>query len=157
MGSITRMAVPVVVGLLGAACGGADPAADGGEDATTISVVGTGSLRFEPDELRVPAGEAVTVELTAEGVEHDFVVEDAADVGVAEAEESEHGAHGDHGDEGDEAAGGDDLHVVHADAGSTQRSTLTIDEPGTYTVYCEMPGHRAAGMEATLEVVESTA
>jgi uncharacterized cupredoxin-like copper-binding protein len=109
-----------LVAGIAAACGD-----DGAGEATTdISVTGTDGLAFEPDSFTVPAGEEVTVELTAEpSVEHDFVIEET----------------------GDEE-------VVHADAGETATGTFTIDEPGTYTVYCEVPGHRQAGMEAELTV-----
>lgn len=102
-------------------------ACGGGAPASdTIEATGTDSLAFEPDEFTAAAGE-ITVELTSqEGVEHTFVVEDLGDELVAEAP-----------------------------AGETDTGTVTIDEPGTYTVYCDVPGHREAGMEATLEVVES--
>lgn len=40
-----------------------------------------------------------------------------------------------------------------ADAVGRSSDTGTIDlEPGTYTFYCDVAGHRQAGMEGTLEV-----
>jgi uncharacterized cupredoxin-like copper-binding protein len=124
--------------LLLVACGGDG---DGGGDAVTeLSVEGTNELRFEPDEYTIPVGEEVTVELTSDGVEHDFVIEGGAD--VAEAGEQE------------EDVPEGDLEVVHADAGETASGTVTVNETGTYEVYCNIPGHREAGMVATLTVVD---
>jgi plastocyanin len=107
-----------------AGCGGDDGS---GEAATDIEVMGEDSLEFDPDAFTVPAGQEVTVTLTSGGVEHDFVIEDLD---------------------------GEDVEVVHADANQTETGTFTADSPGTYTVYCAVPGHREAGMEAVLEVVE---
>lgn len=78
------------------------------------------------------------MDLAAGSVEHDFVVEGAARYGTAEA--------------GHEADNPDDLHVAHADEGETVTATFMIDMAGTYTVYCSVPGHRDAGMVASLEV-----
>ncbi len=84
--------------------------------------VEAGDMYFEPDSFAADAGE-VTVSLeNVGGVEHDFVVEEA----------------------------GDEL-VVHSDPGETNTGTIELDA-GTYTVYCNIPGHRDAGMEGTLEV-----
>lgn len=43
-------------------------------------------------------------------------------------------------------------HVVHAQAGKTARGGLKVMKPGTYTVYCSVKGHRAAGMTGTIVV-----
>lgn len=38
-----------------------------------------------------------------------------------------------------------DFHL-HVDARETGQDILRINEPGRYTAYCSVPGHRAAGM-----------
>jgi uncharacterized cupredoxin-like copper-binding protein len=125
--------------LLLVACGGDG---DGDGDAVTeLSVEGTNELRFDPDEHTIPVGEEVTVELSSDGVEHDFVIEGGADVAEAGEEQEEDVPEG-------------DLEVVHADAGETATGTVTVNETGTYEVYCNIPGHREAGMVATLTVVD---
>ena len=47
-----------------------------------------------------------------------------------------------------------DVHVA-ADRGETAEGGLRADEPGEYTYYCTIAGHREAGMEGTL-VVEAS-
>lgn len=130
--------------LLLAACGGA------AEADTELSVAGTDQLAFDPDELTVAAGEEITLELSSGGVEHDFVIVDAAEVGHVGDD-----GHGDH-DADDHAEDEHDLHVAHADANESVTATFQIDEPGTYEVYCSVPGHREGGMTATLEVVDAS-
>lgn len=44
--------------------------------------------------------------------------------------------------------------AVTAAGGERSTRSLRIDTPGTYTAYCSVPGHRAAGMEMTLTVNE---
>lgn len=44
-----------------------------------------------------------------------------------------------------------DAHVS-VEGGETATGGLRADEPGTYTYYCSVPGHRDAGMEGTLVV-----
>lgn len=44
-----------------------------------------------------------------------------------------------------------DFHLA-ADPGEVVEGALRIDEPGTYTAYCSVPGHRNAGMETTVMV-----
>lgn len=46
-----------------------------------------------------------------------------------------------------------DVHVG-ADARGTVQGGLRIDEPGTYTYVCTVPGHEDAGMRGTLTVTE---
>jgi plastocyanin len=44
-----------------------------------------------------------------------------------------------------------DVHVA-AQRGETATGGIAADEPGTYTYYCSVAGHRNAGMEGTLTV-----
>ena len=116
-------ALPLLVALVLAACGGGDggsaepvEAGDG-----TIQLVAS-DLAFDTTQVSATAGEIeVTLENTG-AVEHDVVVEEA----------------------GDEV-------VVVAAPGETATGSIEL-EAGTYTYYCSIPGHRQAGMEGTLTV-----
>lgn len=46
-----------------------------------------------------------------------------------------------------------DLHV-EMPANGQVKTSFTPTEPGTYTIYCNVPGHREAGMVSTLIVEE---
>lgn len=122
MMSTRRLLIPIAVIALGATA-----CSSGGGDATdgegsTITVTGTNALAFEPETLTASAG-TVTVELTAEDAdEHTFVVEEVGDT-----------------------------EVVAAAAGETATGSVDL-ESGAYTFYCDIPGHRAAGMEGELTV-----
>ena len=80
------------------------------------------SFKLVPSSITVVTGENVAIELEATDTTHDFVVD------------------------------GPPGHVVAAGAGETVTGGLRIDEPGEYVVYCSLPGHRQAGMEASLRV-----
>lgn len=112
--------------LAAAALAAAACSPGGGESAgggeSTVAVTGTNALAFEPESLTASAG-TVTVELTAEDAdEHTFVVEEIRDT-----------------------------EVVAAAAGETSSGSVEL-EPGTYIFYCDIPGHRPAGMEGELTV-----
>jgi uncharacterized cupredoxin-like copper-binding protein len=81
---------------------------------------------YEPKDLIAKAGEVTFTVRNTGAVEHDFVVENAAKKLVAEARPFPPGK------------------TVQVKARLT---------PGAYTVYCSIPGHREAGMQATLRVV----
>jgi plastocyanin len=42
--------------------------------------------------------------------------------------------------------------IVSANASQTRTGIFRLDQPGTYTFYCSVPGHRAAGMVGTIIV-----
>ena len=144
----TLISIAVAAAVL-AACGGEDtPTAT-----TELSITGTDGLAFSPDAFTVPAGQSITVQFTSEpNVEHDLVLD-----GVGRAAMAGDDGHGDgdaHAMDDGHAIADDDLHVAHADAGDTVMATFIVEEPGTYQVYCSVPGHREPGMEATLTVID---
>ena len=101
------------------------------------------SFQFQPTTIEVHAGQPVKLTLrNTDVLEHDFQVDQLP----MKAGSGSHAGHAGH-DSPDPAA----LHV-HSDAGRDTTTTFTPTQKGTYTVYCTVPGHKEAGMTATLVV-----
>jgi nitrite reductase (NO-forming) len=104
------------------------PAASGSGDAGAASLpttvdVAMEDIKFDVTELTVPANSEVTVNLTNKGAAtHNFNI--------------------------------DELNVQSGDYAGGQTGTVTIKTgaPGTYTYYCNIPGHKEAGMMGQLIV-----
>lgn len=125
--------------LLAAGCGGGGnegtttapapaetgaPAQTGAGGGTTLELATDpgGGLEFDKTALEAPAGKISIVLTNESSVPHNVSIEGNG-VDV----------------EGETFSGGE--------------RTLTVTlEPGTYTFYCSVPGHRQAGMEGTLTV-----
>jgi plastocyanin len=127
----TALAFTLLALLALAACGGGDDGngeeagtGGGGGGAALELVAGPGSeLKFDKTSLEAPAGE-VTITMVNEGdLPHDVAIEGN---GVDEKGE-----------------------IVQNGGTSTVTANL---EPGEYTFYCSVPGHREGGMEGTLTI-----
>jgi uncharacterized cupredoxin-like copper-binding protein len=95
----------------------------GGGEAVSVSADPGGSLAFEQESLDAPAGSVTFAFDNPASLEHDFCIEDE---------------------------GGD---LGCTDRITQSSSELMADlEPGTYTFYCSVPGHREGGMEGELTV-----
>lgn len=140
-----RWKLVMAAGLLGAlalsvaaACG--DDDSDG---AGEIRVTMSDQLRFEPDEIRVKAGEPVLLVLDNSGGStlHDFTVDEMPVMDVDESMGAEH-------EMGESMAA---LHMA-MDAGDSGEMRFTPMEPGEYEFYCSVTGHAQAGMRGKLIV-----
>lgn len=124
--AVTSVALASI--LLLAACGGGsqgggDDTGAGSAQGPVVEVTGTDGLAFQPEQLTASSG-SVTFELTSEpSVAHTLAIE-----GVNSNEP-----------------------IVDARPGQTATGTTTLTQ-GTYTIFCDVPGHREAGMEGTLTV-----
>jgi plastocyanin len=116
----------VVGGLLLAGCGGDDGdggSSEGGEAADVV-VRGNDELKFDKDSYTARAGSNV-IELVNDGTQPHTLLFDEDSVDFDKLEVTSDG---------------------DTDSGTAELS------PGTYTIYCDVPGHRGNGMEATLVV-----
>lgn len=128
--SLLAVVLLVSVGLYG--CGDSDdegsgdePSADseaGGGSTDEALVVVAEDIGFAEDSLEVAAGD-VTIEYQNDGaIPHTLVID-----------------------------GVDDFKLEVASNGDVDEGQATLDA-GSYTIYCDVPGHRDAGMEGTIEV-----
>jgi plastocyanin len=137
--TLASLAIAALAALALAACGGDDDddggdttaaqaptttAAGGAGGGSTVDITTPpgGDLAFEQKEVSATAG-AVTIEfVNQQSTPHDVKVEDSA---------------------GQELGGTDLI--------SSESASATVEvQPGSYTFFCSVPGHREAGMEGTL-------
>jgi len=93
--------------------------------AQQLTLRGLDTMRFEPAQLTVRAGQPVQLTFENAGATiHDFTLTN--DQGVAQK-----------------------VQAV-AQGKTTRVANFTIEQPGTYTFVCEQPGHAPAGMRGTI-------
>ncbi len=135
---MTRRALPLMLVLAAlvlalSACGGGSSSSSttpattgggggGGGSTVQISADPSGALKYEQTDVSATAG-SITIDFTnMSSLPHDVTIE------------------------GNGASGATDQITD-----STTSTTVDLD-PGTYTFFCSVDGHRAAGMEGTLTV-----
>jgi uncharacterized cupredoxin-like copper-binding protein len=105
----------------------------------TAVEVGINHSRFEPEVLRLEAGQEVTFVITNDDpIDHEFILGDQA---VQDRHEL-----------GTEAHHGAIPTEVSVPAGETVHTTVRFDRPGALILGCHLPGHYAYGMRATVVV-----
>lgn len=127
---VRRAAIVPFVAIL--SIGGCGDDGEGGEveglptvdGAPEVVVVGT-DFAFEPDALRLTAGDPVNVVFESAEGGHNLVV-------VVPGQQA--------------------FTLPIVEEGQVTRGALTIDEPGTYELLCTVPGHVQEGMVGTVEV-----
>ncbi|MHB8500553.1 MAG: plastocyanin/azurin family copper-binding protein [Candidatus Acidiferrales bacterium] len=107
--------------VLLAACGGGS--ASSGQPAGSTMVTMT-EFKFDPNSISVPHGKAVFYLVNTGTVSHDMIITDSASNRIA----------------------GSDL----ISAGDTFVFTVDNLPAGTYTFFCDQPGHESSGMKGTL-------
>jgi len=97
----------------------------------TVRIRAFDQLRFEPQRIEVTAGRPTRIELENAGAaEHSLVVRTPG--------------------------GGRDWVHLHVQPGGSDAATYRLDVPGTYPVYCALPGHAEGGMTGELVVRAGT-
>lgn len=119
--------------------------ADPSEATRTIDVDANDDFTFNPSEIKVSAGEIVTLRVKNTGViPHDFTLGDQATQDEHEAEMME-------AMEGGGTMHDEDNAVVLA-AGETKEITWHFADAGSVLIGCHQPGHYASGMTGSVTI-----
>lgn len=121
---VHRFALPLalVAAVSLAGCGDDDAATPDGPPSADAVVVLAQDIDFDQDEYSAPAGDVEFRYENAGNILHTLVIEDV---------------------------GG--LQLTVRSKGAVDSGSVDLD-PGEYVIYCDVAGHRQAGMEATLSV-----
>jgi plastocyanin len=122
------VALAVLFAALAAGCGGGSSGSGGGAHPVPANpdlTIYAEDIKFDQKQYTVHAGDVATAYISKGQQTHTLVVQDPK---------------------------GDKLSpVLRVTPGQKQGATYALT-PGTYTLYCDIPGHREAGMVATLTV-----
>jgi len=124
MTAAIRVALVAVLLAAMVACGGPPTSSNGAPSGSTT--VMQMDFQFKPKAITVPAGKVVFFLDNSGPSAHDMVIADSTGKSVARSS------------------------LVQS--GDTFTFTIENLPAGSYVFYCDVPGHRAAGMEGTLTV-----
>lgn len=124
----SKFALRVLFGLalvaLLAACSGGGAAAPT-QGTQTVTLNALDTFKYDPNTITGKVGQPIRVVINNKGVlEHSFVIDQFS------------------------------VKLEHIQAGTTGEVTFTPTAAGTYTFYCDTPGHKEAGMTGTLTVTQ---
>lgn len=143
----------VLASLALAACGGSDDSSDSSVEAQSESTTESGGASTENggEAEGGSAGSASVVDLeAAEGSELAYTTK-AAEAAAGEVTVNFTNPQAIPHDVDIEDSAGEG--VGETDLVSEDSASVKVDlEPGTYTFFCSVPGHREAGMEGTINV-----
>jgi uncharacterized cupredoxin-like copper-binding protein len=112
----------LAIALLSGCGGGSSPQKPAGALTVTLT-----EFKFEPSTITAPSGKVVFFLVNAgNNTSHDLVIRDSA---------------------GNRIAGSDLI-----SAGDTSVFIVDSIAAGTYTIYCDQPGHEGSGMKGTLNI-----
>ncbi len=104
---------------------GQDVSGQTAPEGNNVIVLNAEEFQFSTNSIKVKKGETVTIRLVNKGrAPHDFVID------------------------------GLNIRSSRLSGGQTENIVFTPDKTGKFTFYCSVPGHREAGMEGIIEVVE---
>ncbi len=120
--SLSTMALGAALALAG--CSPATPAGPTSVPAQNFTVGGLDAFKFDPPTLTAKVGEQINIVLDNKGVlEHNLVIDEFS------------------------------LHLGPVTGGNKSApGTFTPTAAGTYVYYCDVPGHKDAGMTGTLTI-----
>jgi plastocyanin len=134
--SVCLVLLCTLVALVAAGCGGGDDESSSSTDTAADTSGGAGggaTLQLAADPGGAPKFDPATLEAAAGTVMIDFTNDSSNPHNVT--------------------IEGNGIEEVASDTVTGDSTSVTADlEPGTYTFYCSVDGHRAAGMEGTLTV-----
>lgn len=146
------LAVSAAVVLLLSACGGTGSTPGTVENPRDVAITMTDGLRFDPDRIRVEAGETIRFRVSnPTSIEHELLIADQHGQAERGEEMMDRGAmHGEEMMDGAEMHGADN--GVSLAPGESKELTMTFMEPGELLMGCHVDGHYEAGMSGVVTV-----